>query len=70
MCCQILGMYVILDVVLKKGNRENDLRDKILAQVSFDLWKFWGTVSFYTVILLPTGSSGIMNILESCSNSL
>lgn len=46
-----LGMYVSLCVILKERNREDDIRDRILEQVSVNLWNNSCVVSLYSVTL-------------------
>lgn len=59
--CQIMRIYINLDVILKKQNRDNDLRDIVLEQLFF-----WHKISTLFVVSPPRGSSRIINILESC----
>lgn len=72
MCCQTKGKEVILNVILKKRNREDDLRNIILEQISFSLWNnsFAGTVPLHSVILLPRVSSRIIRNLRTVWENL
>lgn len=43
-----MGIYKILHATLKKRNREDDIRDRILEQVSVSLWNNSCVVALYS----------------------